>query len=441
MSNTEKINIVIESNISEITKQLNELILRLEVDKTSAFGGMLNVIMEVIEKAKKLTDTIKNIGAINEFLVKYEFHQLKDIFETLGVIAGPIFTGIGQVVTGAFNMITNHPIIAAITAIIAIIILLYNNCEWFRDLIDGVISFIISILGGLWNFISNFVSGIINFFTESIPNAITIMLGFFSNMPYYIGYAIGAVFGLIASFGVNILNWATTEIPKFIGSVISFFTELPGKIWGILCDVVTKIGNWGIDLASKGLEAAKSLFTSIVNTIKELPSEMIRVGTDLVKGIWDGIKGMGTWIKDKIKEFCKGLLDGFLGFFKIKSPSRLFRDEIGHYLPQGIAVGFIAEMPNTEKEIEKSLSSMNDSIQGAMEVEATKNMALQVQGDVSYSGLGTQLSMVLEDTMHNLLEKILLQHNIIIGGKVVQRELTPLVNRQLALATSRGGRQ
>lgn len=47
--------------------------------------------------------------------------------------------GIKTAVTGLLGMITAHPVIAAITAIIVILVALYNKCKWFRDGVNGIL--------------------------------------------------------------------------------------------------------------------------------------------------------------------------------------------------------------------------------------------------------------------------------------------------------------
>lgn len=65
---------------------------------------------------------------------------------------------------------------------------------------------------------------------------------------------------------------------------------------------------------------------------------MKNVGTNLVKGLWNGIKDSASWVMDKIKGFGKGILDGIKGVFGIHSPSKEMA-EIGGYMSKGLANG------------------------------------------------------------------------------------------------------
>ena len=251
----------------------------------------------------------------------------------------------------------------------------------------------------LWN-------NIVSFFTEGIPSFIQSVIQWISDLPYKIGYLIGQILGYIIQFGINAWNWVTVELPQIIQGIIDWFAGLPGRIWEWLVNVVTNIIAWGKDMknkattkvsemitaiinwfkslpskiwtwlqntinkvadfgkkmAQKGKTAAKDLFDAIVNKIKDLPGEMLDMGKNIVDGIWNGIKNAGDWIKKKVGEFAKGILDGMKKSLGIHSPSTLFRDEVGKFIPQGVAVGIEAD---TESAI-KAIDNMNDEIMSEM---------------------------------------------------------------------------
>ena len=82
------------------------------------------------------------------------------------------------------------------------------------------------------------------------------------------------------------------------------------------------------------------------------------MGKNIVEGLWNGIKNALGWIKQKVGEFAKAILDGMKNALGIHSPSTLFRDEIGKFIPAGVAVGVEA---NTDEAI-KSIDDMNNAI-------------------------------------------------------------------------------
>ena len=87
---------------------------------------------------------------------------------------------------------------------------------------------------------------------------------------------------------------------------------------------------------------------------------MISIGGDLLKGVWEGLKNAKDWLLKKVKNLMSSITDGIKSFFGIKSPSRVFRDEIGKQLALGIGVGFEDEMDDVKKGIIKSADMVGD---------------------------------------------------------------------------------
>lgn len=83
----------------------------------------------------------------------------------------------------------------------------------------------------------------------------------------------------------------------------------------------------------------KGLFNGIVDRFKELPGQIVKIGGDIVRGLWQGIQNAASWLWEQITGWLGGIVKGIKGFFGIKSPSRLFRDEIGYMIGLGMAEG------------------------------------------------------------------------------------------------------
>lgn len=256
------------------------------------------------------------------------------------------------------------------------------------------------------NLLINAWNSIVAFFTQTIPQWIQNVIQWFQQLPYMIGYHIGQILGNIVQFGINVWNWITTELPQIIQNIIDWFAQLPSRISEWLSNTVNDIGNWGLniyttsitwvsnainsitewfsqlpgkisewlsntidrikqwgkDMVEKGKTAALDLVNTIVDKIKELPDKMTEIGKHIVEGIWNGIKNAQGWIKEQIKKFSNGVVDGFKDSLGIHSPSRRVRDEVGKYVPEGFAVGIEA---NTSSAI-KAIDDMNDKIMSEM---------------------------------------------------------------------------
>jgi phage-related protein len=150
-----------------------------------------------------------------------------------------------------------------------------------------------------------------------------------------------------------ISNFFTKTIPNAINKMVTFFSGLPSKISTWLNSALNNVVVWGNNLASKGKEAASKLINAVVTNISSLASKVASIGKDVVSGLWNGISDKVYWLKNKISGFVGNVKDWLKNFFKIGSPSKLMRDEIGRWIPEGIAVGI-------DKNAKSVMSSMKD---------------------------------------------------------------------------------
>lgn len=450
---------------TQVVKGVADIISKLdEVLKQNGLGGISEIISNIGKKAKevldhvaeKLPDIINLLKEISPLLVSIvaaltaykitllAISAIKFVSKITGTITAfvqllPAIKSVKDAMlllnmTFAVNPIAL--IIAAIAALVAGFIYLWNTSEGFRNFWIGLWKNIKSAFETAWNaivtfftetipnafqslkdrleeignsiatFFQNLWNGIVSFFTETIPQWIQNVIDWFANLPYQIGYQIGQILGNIIQFGQNVWNWITNDLPQIIQGIIDWFAQLPGRIWDWLCNIVNNIIqwgqnvyntasswvsntvnniinwfsklpsriwtwlsntinnviNWGREIANKGRQGAQDLFNNIINTIKELPSRMLNIGRNIVEGLWNGIKNAGNWIREKVGSFAKGILDGMKSALGIHSPSTLFRDQIGRFIPQGIAVGIEADTDSALKAID----NMNDDIMAEM---------------------------------------------------------------------------
>jgi phage-related protein len=115
------------------------------------------------------------------------------------------------------------------------------------------------------------------------------------------------------------------------------------------------------DKLSSLSSSAGDIFDEVYDTLSSLPSDMLEIGKNLVEGLIDGIDNMTDWAIDKITSFGDEITDGLCEFFGIQSPSKLYRDEIGKYLAEGIGEGFTDEMDTVSQEMQDSIPTSFDT--------------------------------------------------------------------------------
>lgn len=95
--------------------------------------------------------------------------------------------------------------------------------------------------------------------------------------------------------------------------------------------------------------AVKAMGIKLVKKLGEGLKGVASVGKNFVIGLWKGISNKVGWVVDKVKGFGKKVLKGLKDFFKIKSPSRVMRDEVGVNLALGVAKGIEKGTPKATK--------------------------------------------------------------------------------------------
>ena len=333
--------------------------------------------------------------------------------------------------------------------------LLYDNCDGFRNFINNFIE-------NVKNFFVNGWNSIVSFFTETIPQWIQTVITWIQQLPYNIGQLIGQIIGNIINFGVSIWNWITVDLPQIIqgiidwfaqlpgriwecllniinsviewgtnvyntatewisntiNSIVDWFVRLPGRIWTCLTNVINKVKDWGRNLAEKGRTAALDLVNNIIDKVKELPGKMLDTGKNIVEGLWNGIKNAKEWIKQKVGEFAKGILDGMKSALGIHSPSRVFKDEVGRFIPQGVAVGIEADTDSALRAID----NMNDDIISEM----NKAVAYET------GSINAKASVKSNNSMLNVIQaSISIDGSVEIEGQKAGKILTPYITKTL----------
>ncbi len=96
------------------------------------------------------------------------------------------------------------------------------------------------------------------------------------------------------------------------------------------------------------------IIAAIVGGLADVPGMMLDIGKNVVSGLWDGIRAMTDWIKEKVTDFFGGIVDGAKELLGIHSPSTVFAD-IGGNMAKGVGKGFDENMAAVTKGIESSL--------------------------------------------------------------------------------------
>lgn len=241
----------------------------------------------------------------------------------------------------------------------------YFQAVW--DSIKLIFSVVKSVLQGNWKDAWNAIKGIVDTWKQ-----------YFSG----IWDGIKAVFSAVGSWFGSTFSAAWTAIKSAWSAVTSFFSG----IWDGIKNVFSSVSSW----FSEKFQAAKQ---AILNVFSNIASNFLDVGTNIVQGIWNGISNGLGWIKGLITGWVGDVKSFIKNLFGIASPSKWARDEVGKFLPAGIAVGWEKGMPDAEKQIGKDISGLQARIQSTVSAENARMTSGVGVRDMGFSEVAQAVGM------------------------------------------------
>jgi len=262
----------------------------------------------------------------------------------------------------------------------------YENNTKFKEFVDNAVNFIKELPSKIGQWLTETMKKVGTWFTDMTAKAKEAGTKFVEKVVEFVKQLPSKVWTWLKNTVSKVTEWASNMATKgkdaaikFVDNAVNFIKELPSKIWTWLSNAASKVVSWGNSLKDKAKAAANKLISGIVDTIKGLPDKIKSIGSDIVRGLWNGINDMASWIGSKIKGFGEGVLSGIKSFFGINSPSKLMRDEVGKWIPEGIAVGI-------DKNAKSVLSSMRDLTAGSVAAARDGVTGGTVSGGVVSSG-------------------------------------------------------
>ena len=330
---------------------------------TNAYNSVVTWVSNMVAKAREMGQNFLN--AVVSFFTNLPYKVGYFIGNTLTNIV----LWVGNMVAKAREMGTNF---------------LNNVVSFFTQLPGKVLQFITN----AFNNVQTWATNMVNKAREMGTNFINNVVSFFTQLPGKVLQFITSAFNNVQTWATNMANKAREMGTNFINNVVSFMQQLPGKIKQYLDSAINNLKTWVTQMGQKGKEAVQSLINNVMSAASGIASKVMSIGTDIVTGAWNGIKNAASWFTDQVKSFFSGIVDGVKDALGIGSPSKVFRDEIGRWLPPGVVQGFEAAMPSAMKAIQKDLNKGIDNID-------TDNIS--VGAGITVSGFADKLKSIYNE--------------------------------------------
>lgn len=197
--------------------------------------------------------------------------------------------------------------------------------------------------------------------------------------------------GLLAATPTILAN-----IPKIIEAIVAVFMAFQWLNLGkqLIDGVANGVKKAGESMAT----AAKNTFSKFKSKLAgvEVASELKNIGKHIIDGIVGGIKSSLSRIANVAGKIKDTLLSKLKGLFRIASPSKLMKEEVGVYIGEGIAVGIEESGQMAVDAAETVANGIIDAFAGTETAVAYAKRTAQKVGDVLESELTKQNAALKE---------------------------------------------
>lgn len=383
----------------------------------AAFTTLAPVMQDIFGK---LAQAASEIFPVLEDCLSQLFSVVGEVVAQLvsveASILQPILDCISQLIEPLTNIITT--ILPPLTTILSGLV----------ELIGSVLAFIMQLFAGINSFlipiILAVIQGVSDLLTQCSPwldqlgSTFETVLDLIGDALEAVGGALnrfmsvaGYVIGQVVQFLASTLEPAFAAMAPFISGIVASVNQVIGSIAQIVQGVVNLVaglisGDWSQawegckQIASGAVGALGGILSGIYNAAMAAVSGagtwLWNAGSQIIAGLWNGISGAIGGLYSNIRNALSGLVDEAMSALGIHSPSRVFRDKVGKFIPSGIGVGIKRNTPALLSDADRMTDALVDRVSGAtaaVDVAAGMSLASGANGAQGASGGAGGLSV------------------------------------------------
>ncbi len=203
---------------------------------------------------------------------------------------------------------------------------------WLGYITATVIQFVVNL--------PNRLRGMLASILTTLSSAITAVGQWFSELPIR-----------AAMFFSQLWSTVTEWVLKTYQSITNWLGQVPGRVGAFFADAWYRARSSTISGVNSVIDYVRGLPDRILNALSGAARWLYGVGSDIVHGLVNGFNSALDWAMGMIERAMNKLKEGAKAALHIGSPSRVFADEVGRWIPPGIAQGIEKGMPALERYI------------------------------------------------------------------------------------------
>lgn len=312
------------------------------------------------------------------------------IWQGLSPIVTTVWTGIQTVVSTIMQAIAN--VITTIgtaiqtvwttiwNAIKTVVTTIWNGIVTFvsleiqgmQNVIQGVMTVIQTIWQTAWDVVSTIVQTVWSIISTIVSTAINAVAGVIRAVTDAIKGDWSGAWNEIKNVASTIWNGITSVVSTAINGVKSVITSVMNgvksvwtTVWNGIKNVVSGVMNAVKSVVSGGMSAMHGVVSSMMSAVqsafvsgwnaarnatangisravsaaRSMTGAMVSAGRDFVMGFVNGIEGAIWRAASAAARMASAAMNAAKAWFNIGSPSKVMRDQVGKWVPAGLAVG------------------------------------------------------------------------------------------------------
>lgn len=401
------------SQMTDIQKELG-----IEVDASSmSFGNVVNAI-SVMQKSMDIAGTTSKEAATT---ISGSMASMKAAFSnvlgnlTLGQDVAPAMIALAQTVTtflvgnllpAVWNILSALP--GALVTFISTAVPQLANAflEFLPTIQEGITQSLPQLLVSSQQIVDQICQGFTNMWPQLIENGGQMLLritdGIIALLPQVFQTALDVVISLVDTIISNfplllqtgsqvltrlvdgigaalpeMLAAAGRAVATMVRGIVENLPQIISSGFNLITSLITGIGDALPDIITAAGEVAETLW----DTIQDI--DWLQLGKDIINGLINGIGSMAGALWNAATSIARSALDAIKSFFGIASPSKLMRDEVGRWIPAGMAVGIEQNIQpltdsldlltdNTQTRLQKSLKANTKAMHQPYDTAAEK---------------------------------------------------------------------
>ena len=334
---------------------------------------------------KLVSDFVDSVGAMFDNLLPRIITSLEGVGELIPKLIGILNEHLPELIEGLQNILNS--LMTSIVEILPqmapfITQILLTIVQLITDNLPTILQAGITILTTLIQGITQALPDLIPTMVQVIMDMVNILL---DNIDEIIECGIQLLVALTEGI-MNALPELISRLPEIIIKIVSKLIELTPQLLSAALRIILALAEGLIKFIPEIISRIPKIIKSIVSAFKQGIGDFINIGANLLKGIWNGISNTKEWLVNKIKGIGKAITGTFKKIFGIKSPSKLFRNEIGKNLILGVGVAFEKDDDLIDKQINDFGDDVYKKMQGAVNMET---------GKMAFSGTTGSISQIL----------------------------------------------